>query len=504
MRPEDLFGIDVAAEVSTLCRAQLQGSWQVPTEIVRLANARGASRVEVERNRRSFHIRCDGVLATPAEFDDLVEVVNGGTSRRRRQQAVSRMETAGLTALLWIVGLPDSTATVTVRTGGGSATVQARKNHVTLVTDPSETGPPETTVVWRCRGLKRRRAVEWMRTALRFVPIPVVIDGRPVDRGFPGGLYRMSIHDPLSCELAVTETGETPTLWLLEHGVLSTRAVVPGYPAFSAALEMSEHVPAGASPEELRSAANPFLSSVIDWAARMHLMLVDRLPTAEEPVRARIVASLLRFAGKDIRRDSILAAPMVGVAKGSMVEMVSPSELSAWASRRGGVLPAVEPRSERGVDRHARAVVATDEEIGLLAEFLGIHMERISGGGVLAIGPRIGRALRRLRGALLGIVGPRPVDRGELTVEERRFANVAMAAGVELTLCAGSRPPGIRGTGVMVGRGRAEVRAASAAVSADTTWLYPALLAIGGDDLEIPDNLRSDWFETVTRDQSLS
>lgn len=498
MRPEDLFGIDVAAEVSTLCRAQLQGSWQVPAEIVRLANARGASRVEVDRIRRSFRITCDGVLATTDELTDLVDVVNSETLRRRRQQAVSRMESAGLTALLWVVGLPGSIATVTIRSGGGAASVKARRGRVTLVIDPSDVGRPETTVVWRCRGLKVRRAVGWMRTALRFVPIPVTIDGRTVDRGFSGGLYRMSVHDPLPCELAVTDTGENPTLWLLEHGVLSARAVVPDFPAFSAALEMSGRVPAGASAEELRAAANPFLSSVIDLAARMLLMLVDRLATADEPVRARIVAMLLRFAVKGIRRPSILEAPMVGVAKGSTMEMASPMELQAWASRRGGVLPSVEPRLVQDVGRHVRAVVATDEEMALLAELLGINMERVSSGGALALGSKIGRFHRRLRGLLLGFAGSRSLDRSELNAGERSLIDAAAAAGLDLALCAGERAAGIRGTGVVVGRNRAEVRAASAAVAGDDAWLYPALLVLGGEDLEIPEELRADWLKAVS------
>lgn len=497
MRPDELFGIDVAAEVATLCRAQLQGSWQVPAEIVRLANARGASRIEVDRNRRSFHIRCDGVLATPDELGDLIDVVNGGTSHRQRQQAVSRMESAGLTALLWVVGLPGSMASVTVRSGGGAAMVNARRGRMNLVTDPTDVGLPGTTVVWRCRGLKHRRAVNWMRTALRFVPIPVLIDGREIDRGFSGGLYRMSIHDPLPGELAVTDTGEAPTLWLLEHGVLSARAVVPDYPAFSAALEMSGRAPAGASADELRAAANPFLSSVIDWVARMLLMLVDRLASVEEPVRARIVASLLRFAVKGVRRGEILKAPMIGVTKGPDTEMASPMDLAVWASRRGGVLPSVEPGSRHDAGRYARVVVAGDEELGLLAELLGVHLERISCDRSLAVGPWIGRTLRRLYGALLGFAGSGPLDRRELTEGERRFIDAATAAGLDLAFCAGDGAARMREAGTVVGRDRAEVRVAAAVVGDDGAWLYPALLAVGGEDIEIPEEIRTGWLEAV-------
>ena len=94
MRPEELFGIDVAAEVATLCSAQLQGPWQVPAEFVRLANAKGAARVQVERGGRGLDLRFDGVLATRRDFEDLVEVVNDRGDRAIRQAAAPLSRTA--------------------------------------------------------------------------------------------------------------------------------------------------------------------------------------------------------------------------------------------------------------------------------------------------------------------------------------------------------------------------------------------------------------------------
>ena len=125
MRPDELFGIDIAAEVATLCSAQLQGPWQIPAEFVRLANAKGAARVQVERAGRGLDLRFDGVLATRRDFEDLVEVMDDGADRVRRQAAVSGMESAGLSVLRWATGLAGARLMMAVTSLGGTRTLSA-------------------------------------------------------------------------------------------------------------------------------------------------------------------------------------------------------------------------------------------------------------------------------------------------------------------------------------------------------------------------------------------
>ena len=173
MRADDLFAIDVAAEVATLCGAQIQGPWQVPAELVRLANARGVARVEIDRVRGGFCFRCNGVLADPEELTDLATIFDAEAPRMRRQAAIARVEATGLSALLWATGLPGARLSLVVQTGGGSSRMEARGSSVAIRFDESATGAPSSTLTWRCRGLVSRSAVAWLRTALRFVPIPV-------------------------------------------------------------------------------------------------------------------------------------------------------------------------------------------------------------------------------------------------------------------------------------------------------------------------------------------
>jgi len=504
VRVDDLLGIDVAAEVTTLCGTQLQGPWQVPAELVRLAVARDAARVEIERVRGGFRFRCDGAIAARDELRDLAAVFDTEGLRRKRQDAISRIEAAGLSALLWAAGLPGARLQLRTRTGRWSGRAEVRRGRLELEIGEAATGAPSTTLTWRCRGLQAGRAVAWLRTALRFVPIPVTICGRSVERGFPGALYRMRIVEPLSGELAVTAKGEAPDLWLLVHGVLSARAVIPAYPAFSAAVEMSGSATAGSSGDELRAAANPHLAAIIDEAARMLLLLVDRLPSAEEPVRQRLTTLLLGFASLGLRRDEIVAAPIVRVGDGTAERMESPAELARRAVHRGGVITAVEPGSGDAPVRQGLLVRATTEEASRLAELLDIRIERLGRTRFpRAALSRMTAALHRGRRIARGLIGPPALPSHRLTAPENRFLEAASAAGVELALCDGRATARSRGSVILVGRRRREVEAAVTVAAGGDGWLFPALAAVAGEDLEIPGVIRERWREAMsTRTES--
>jgi hypothetical protein len=494
VRADDLLGIDVAAEVTTLCGTQLQGPWQVPAELVRLAVARGAARVEIDRIRGRFHFRFDGALATRDELRDLAEVFDSTAERSQRQEAISRIESAGLSALLWAAGLPGARLQLRTRSGGWSGRAEVRRNRFDLRIEETATGAPSTTLYWQCRGLGARRAVAWLRTALRFVPIPVTICGRTVERGFSGALYRMRIVEPLPGEIAVTATGEVPDLWLLVHGVLSARAVIPGYPAFSAVVEMSGRAGAGSSGDELRAAANPDLAAVIDEAARMLLLLVDRLPSADEPVRQRLTTLLLGFASLGLRRDEIAASPIVRVRDGAAERMETPAELARRAAHRGGVISAVEPGAGDAPVCQGLILRASTDERSRLAELLDIRIESLDRRRFpRAVLPRIMAGFRRGRRVVRGLAGASALAPHRLTSQEKRLLQTAAAAGVELGFCDGRAAIRSRGPVVLIGRRRREVEAAVTVVADGDEWLYPALLAVAGDGLEIPDETRERW-----------
>ena len=386
-----------------------------------------------------------------------------------------------------------------VRTAGGASTLEARGGRVTLRSDEPTTGPPSTLALWRCKGLGARRALAWLRTALRFVPIPVEICDRPVERGFPDGLYRMRITDPLAGEIALTASGDAPTLWLLEHGVLSARAVVSGVPAFSAAVEMSRGSPAGSNADELRTAANPYLGALIDEAVRMMLLLVDRLPEVDEDTRERLTTLLLRSAALGLRREQVLNSPIVRVREGTRRRMDSPEGLLTRVDQQGGVVAAIDPGAGDEAEIEDAVIEASTEERSLLTDLLGIRIEFLGASRRhLRFGPAMVGALRRGRQIVRGLWGPSALGPGQLGDDERRLVESAAAAGIELALCPGAVDLRRRESVWIVGRERPEVRAAVAALGTGEEWLYPALLAVAGHDLDIPRELRDRWRENAT------
>lgn len=492
MRPEDLFAIDVEAELDSLCSAQIQGPWQVPAELVRLAEAREAAKIEIGRFRTGFRVCCDGLLADPSELRRLEVAFDPRSDLRSRQRAVSGIEKAGLSALLWAAGLPGAVLCLTTSSVSGGASLEAQGGRVRVVEERPGSGPPRTEIVWRCRKLSRRRALAWVRTAARFVPVPVEVDGRPLERGFRGALYRMRIVEPLPAELAVTADGDAATLWLLEHGVLSTRAVVPGYPPFSAALEMGGVVTPGASADELRTAANPFLPRLIDEAARMAVQLASRLPGVDPAVRVRLTTLLLGFAGQGVRRDEIVDLPVLRVRSGSRRGFASPNSLAAWASRHGGVIRVAD--SDDGRATGPLLVEATAEESELLADLTGLPVEPVGGRLGASVVRKLKARLRQLAAGFRARVGPSALGVDRLTGDERRLVEASAAAGRRVELVAGSSRPRPSIATLSIGRKRPEVREACAAVAEDPDWLYPSLLAMG-DGTEIPDELRRRWLE---------
>jgi hypothetical protein len=493
VRADDLLAIDVTAEVATLCATQIQGPWQVPAELVRLAVARGAARVDIDRVRGGLRLRCVGRLADLSELRDLATVFDPAAERSDRQAAISRSEAAGLQALMWAAGQPGARLVMTVRSAAGSAVLEVRGSRV-RVGGGVAAAPPETTVTWRCRGLRPRRALAWLETACRFVPVPTAIGGRELPRGFEGGLYRMRLAEPLEAELTITATGDTPSLWLLEHGVLSARAVVPGYPAFSAAIELSGVAPPASSADALRAAADPYLTDLLDQVARMLLLLVERLPTADEAVRRRLTSLLLGFAVRDIRRHEIESAPIVAAKLAGSRRFVTPARLARWAGRRGGVVVAADPGQVAGDGPPSLLVEASTEERALLSELLDVRVERVGRGGAAG---ELADRLRRVWTSVSSRLGPGPLGPDRLRADERRLLEAAAVAGVNLAICAGNRRARRRKECWLVGRQRPEVRSAVAAVAEDSSWLYPALLAMIGDDGGAAEAVRRSWVDRL-------
>jgi hypothetical protein len=505
VKASDLLAIDLAGELQAVCREQLRASWQVAAELARLGLQRGAVTIDARSLRNGFVLGCAGSSLGAAELAALHVVAGGSRDVGRRHDAVERLEASQAQALLWALGIAGSRIEATAWQGGSKWVLRARLDDVSTLdrTDcPGRTSGFEIRVT--SPRLDRRRTLRWLETALRFAPVPLRIDGERHGGGFARCLFETRIDRPLTGRIAVTSVGDAPHLWLLRHGVLATRAAVPGFPAFEAALEVGESTRAGAGPDELREAVNPHLPALIDRAVAMMVEAADRLPRLTDEGSERLVCLLLRAARKDLLRERILALPLVRVIDGSAeARWWTPRQL-AERGRDGLVCEAPDHPRSGGVGDGAPVVLASVEQRGLLAELLGVSLQqapRLSRRfGLRRAISALGRAAARLSQLLLGASGGRVVPREDLLAAETELLdelNRRAAPPTEVRLCAGAGPVRRRGRVLLLPRSHQLVTESVRMVSEGEGWRYPVVLALLGDRVGPVDELRDRWVRAT-------
>jgi len=494
-----LLVIDVGSELRTLCEAQLRGTWQVPAELVRLALRLGAEEVSVDPRRGGVTVRWrDAVIEEPA-LQDLRSALDQQCATDERQRAIDALEASGMEALMWAAGL--SGARLWVECGGHVSHLRFEHRdggRPKLVEGPEEERGAGVEIRWSCARFDRKRALAWLRAATRFANAKVSVDGRQAPLGFPGGLYHLSLDEPLPCRLGLTNAGDEPVLWLLKDGVVAARAGVPGYPPFEAAVELAGLVPRGASSADLRRAVTPFLPELVDRAVWMMVEVAGRMPHMAEDPRRRLTFLLLRAARRGLRDREVCRLPLIPTAAGGE-RRLSVEEIGSLAERRGGVLPAVdlEAAVDDSLAEPDSTLVASAETCGLLSELTTVRFQ-MPVPLEHRLGDRIVRRLRRAAAAaarcLRGFLGSTPVPVLELRIRERKLLAALRAADPsgKVELCYGTG--GVRRTsrGIVIPRDNPVVAAGAVCIDEDPSWVYPLLLALGTGDPPSPD-LRKRW-----------
>jgi hypothetical protein len=329
----------------------------------------------------------------------------------------------------------------------------------------------------------------------------VRINGTRCACGFHRCLLETRIDRPLPGRIAITEAGDAPHLWLLRHGVLASRAAVPGFPAFEAALELGELVGVGAGPDEQREAINPHLPQLIERAALMMVEAADRLPALADGPRDRLTCLLLRAARKDLLRDRILALPLVCVADGSpLVRWLSLNQLVASGR---GVLACDAPDNPRrgAAGDGAPVVLVSAEQRSLLADLLGIRLQQVPRCprrfGLRKAAAALQLLMDRLSQLMWGMSGRRVVPNEDLLAAERELLDELdrqAASPTEVRMCAGSGPIRRRGRVLLLPRYHRLVAGSVRLLSDDEGWRYPVALALLGDRAGPLDELRDRWM----------
>ena len=493
--------IDVSSELATLCEAQLRGTWQVPAELVRLALRIGAAEVSIRSRRRSFEISWGGPPIDDHVFAPLRSALDTGLGPDVRQRAIAELERSGMEALLWASGLRGARLRIACSDadrrwsfGGGSRRRPPRTRGT------GSDGPASVVIRWRCAGLDHRRASRWLAIATRFAPARILVDGAELPTGFVGGLYHLQLEEPVPCRLGLTRAGEEPVLWLLQDGVVSARASVPGYPPFEAAVELGGLVAPGASAADLRRAVTPFVGELVDRAVWMMVQVSDRLPEVAATERERLGLLLLRAARKGIQAREICRLSLLETASDDDL-CLSVEDIRRLADQRGGMLAAIE-RGEKStgdlLDPQS-TLLASSELRHLLTGLTGVRFQSPSRHHQ-SFHKRVTDRLRTAAGHLLrrarGVLARREVPPEELRPPETALLEAIRSAmsPVSVSLREGLVFAGWAGGGLIIPRSHPAMKAGADLVSADSAWLYPVFLALDTGQ-EAPEELRGRWLE---------
>jgi hypothetical protein len=513
----DLLSIDVGAELRTLSEAQLQGPWQAAAELVRHAVQSGAVAVTVTIGRRGFSVQYAEAAIPASLLQSLAVAIDPNQPRDQRHSAIVNLEAGGAEPLLWSAGIANATLSISTQSGRSQTSFRSQPGRSPYL---ERAGQPEPCMVTEVRvsgvRFEVRRAIDWTRYACSFAPIPITVNDQPVAALFPAAMYQMRLRRPLMGYMGITAIGDAPRLWLMRHGVLVTRAGVPGYPAFRAALEMARLVPPRAAGAAMREAVSPYLSSVIDQAVGMLIRLSPKLPGLPEVSRQRIASLLLRSAQLKLRRGEVFGVPLVKVL-GAAGDRRRPSwlslnQLAALPAIASGTMFALAP--EQKLRRYALAAgpvaIVSAEERGSLGEILSLHFETPPRQRIWSLRwvvKRLWPTTRRLLTGwwlwFRGLGHGRVLDPVELNSEEQIFLAGAQrglisegSGGLEIAFCEGAGP--IHHSGwqqrrlLLPRRNPAVVRSVRTAAN-DPEWLYPALLAVSSDSGTVVPKLRSHW-----------
>lgn len=501
-----LLTIDVDAELRKLATAQLQGPWQIPAELVRRSLSSGAGKVELRLGRNRVSVVDDGGPIPGTSLASLAVLLDPRAPTDARHRALLDLEEAGSVALLALGGL--EIESLELRSGDGAGEeigLELRRGRPPRLERGKRGGPRGTRVTLVAEGLDPGRARSWLADVARFAGGAVSVNGEAIADGLEDYLVsapvRLSLADERTLEghLAIPRSGDTPRLWLLQHGLVATHQGLTKSPTFDAILELGPLAPPRATAADLRELVAPLLGPMADEAARLMLRAAERLPTMGGDAQRRLLSLLLQSARLGRRRREIEAARlipcMIGHGEPRAWRSIADLRRSAEADPAGqGVIAALYPGQESDeVILGGPPVAILDAAArSTITELFGIRFRpppRQLGGGARQ-GP-LGDAWERLGDLVGGIaaalhlgIGP-PLPDAVLSPAERLLVEHLRAvlpgtgpeAPAEITFCRGRGP--VRQTRgqprrLLLPRDNPEVKACARAVATNPAWVYPA------------------------------
>jgi len=514
-----LLTIDVVSELRKLSLAQLQGVWQLPTELVRRALRDGATQVEVDLARHRAEVRDNGRGVPETHLEWVGTLLDKRCSNEERHSALTALEATGELVLLMLAGLEPRTLQIRTARGGRVVCLAYQRGRTPWMTIDATPESDSTVVLVQHSELDRRRAAEWLSGAARFAPATVLVDGKSVNHGFEATFGAQALRKPLRGRVAIPLEGDTAHAWLLQHGLVTGHVAVPEAPCFEAAVELGDPSNTELSAARLREAVQPHVETLIRQAMGSLVHVARDVSAYPQHARRRLSRLVLQAMRRRVLMSSMTRVPVFRVVDGkgerNIDMMTLREEFSEGGSER--VLMALYP--DQRPDLYALGsgpVLIVDEtERSLISEIFGLSFRppglRDDAHGVLAIWRRL--VFGTLRGGARAIDLVRhplrrpPLPEDKLSPEERHFLRALRnhASGgrqvvSDVHLCEGKGTP--RRTAdnppqLLLPRDCPTVKACVRAVARDSAWIYPAWLAMLDGRALPPTSARQRW---VSRD----
>ncbi len=489
--PSSPLGVDPDAAFEAMAHDQIGGSYQVPAELVRLALAHGAARVEVRCRRGRLVIKAPGAKVPELTLDSLRQASNGKNAIERIR-ALGVLEDGDASALGWAWGLRPRHFMIQTSIEGQTTTISGRKGEISPLGRSADARDDRFYIEIVRPHMHFQRAVKWLEIACRFSPVPVVVNGRNLQRELRSGCFRANITRPLPAVVALGVELEAPRLWLLRHGVVATRVGIPNRPPFEAAVEMEDLVAGQTSGADLRRAVAPHVRALISRAVELTLRIVPRLHQVDIDRRGRIVSFLLRAAEAGLEAQEIRKAAIIEYVNGWDRRWLSLEDLGDWQ----GTLPgSVDCRKSSGeFDRPHLCIGSRERE--MVARLVGRTVPSTSGRR-RGLGERIRCFLREATVSLRYAFGPRSLPDHSLTDGERTLVRVleeALRAGgksVRVSFRSGRGSPRRGGNRLVLARRHRETRVAVHAISLHSCWIYCVAVAMKAPEWTVAPGTRS-------------
>ncbi|RLE33604.1 MAG: hypothetical protein DRJ61_06880 [Acidobacteria bacterium] len=490
---ETLLSVDPDAAFDAVAHDQVGGPYQVPAELVRLVLGLGATSVDVQCRRSRVVVDAPGAVLPESAIEALRRASSQGEDVVRLQ-ALAALEDLDASALGWAVGLRPRRLVIRSWVRGRATILKAGGReafHLSYDEGPQEDG---VFIELTRPKLNLKRANRWLEIACRFAAVPVVVNGRNVQRDMDSGCFRARIESPLPAVIGLGVNLSAPRLWLLRHGVVATRIGVPNWPPFEAAVELQGLVQGRASAAQLREAMTPYLQALISRVVELTLRVVPRLSELSADHRQRITSSLFKAAERGLALEAIRQSPLVEIVDSDTKRWVSLEALEQWP----GPLPGVLGNDAKPGEIETPHMLLGPGERERVAALIG---RTLPGAVVRPIGsaPGLRRSARVVLEFIQGLLGPRPIPDSRLTHEERGLIEAlegALRVGgrpVAVCLCPGRRASRMSGRRLVLARNRPETLAAVRVVAESPGWIYVVAVAMKGPDCTVASEIRSAW-----------